>query len=199
MCVARAGEAKTRRIYGQMIIPVTHRAPKTPETRSLTPAEAAAALQRDWLFQAMGRPLAKRMGEEIAWTRELARRITGEQRAVSLSDELAELDALAKRLAKLPGKTAAAGPAALPHWIWFPEGRPAHDAPTESRFFRAALRIPKEANVKRGDLRITCDDAFEVFINGSRIGSGAPMASGLKKLRGVFCDMFSAPDFCRYA
>ena len=35
------------------------------------------------------------------------------------------------------------------------------------------------------------------FTGRSRIGSGAPMASGLKKLRGVFCDMFSAPDFWR--
>ena len=69
LCVARAGEAKTRRVYGQMILPVTHRSPKTPETRALTAGEADAAMQRDWLFQAMGRPLAKRAAGEIAWAR----------------------------------------------------------------------------------------------------------------------------------
>ena len=69
LCVVRVGEAKTRRVYGQMILPVTHRAPKTPETRSLTSGEADAAMRGDWLFQAMGRPLAKRAAEEIAWAR----------------------------------------------------------------------------------------------------------------------------------
>jgi len=41
----------------------------TPETRALTSAEAAAALERDWLFQAMGKPLAGRAREEIRWAR----------------------------------------------------------------------------------------------------------------------------------
>ncbi|MDP6546529.1 MAG: hypothetical protein QGH60_21330, partial [Phycisphaerae bacterium] len=171
--MARSGEAKPRRRYGQMILPVTHRAPRTPETRSLTSGEADAVLRADWLFQAMGRPLAKRAAGEIGWARGLAGRLVRQGRAPNLKGELGELDALAKRLAKLTGKTPAKRTPTLPKWIWFPEGRPVHDAPTESRFFRAALRIPKGANVKRGDLRITCDDAFEVFINGSRIGSGA--------------------------
>ncbi len=167
LCAAGVGNA------GQMILPVTHRSPKTPETKPLTPTQAEAAMQRDWLFQAMGRPLAKRAGEEIAWTGQLAARLAGGGHAVNLSDELAELEALAKRLAKLPNKTVSAGPTALPSWIWFGEGNPAHDAPIESRYFRAAVCIPKGAKIKRGDLRITCDDAFEVFINGSRIGAGA--------------------------
>ena len=171
LCVARPGEAKPRRVYGQMILPVTHRAPKTPETRSLTPAEAAAALQRDWLFQAMGRPLAKRTGEEIVWARQLARRLVRQGRAPNLRGELGELDALAGRLAKMPRNTAKRQ-GALPKWIWFPEGRPVHDAPTESRYFRIAIRIPKGTSVKRGDLRIACDDVCEVFANGARIGAG---------------------------
>ena len=172
ICPIRSGEARPRRIYGQMILPVTHRAPKTPETRSLTPAEADAALQRDWLFQAMGRPLAKRAAEEIAWARELARRLVRKGRAPRLTAELGELDALARKLAKLTGRTAAKRTSTPPSWIWFPEGRPVHDAPTESRYFRVAIRIPKGAGVKRGDLRIACDDACEVFINGARIGAG---------------------------
>ena len=158
-----------------MILPVTHHSPQTPKTKSLTPDQANATMQRDWLFQAMGQPLAKRASEEIAWTRELAGRLARHEQAPSLTGELAELDALARQLANLTNKTAATRPAqqanVLPHWIWFPEGRPAHDAPTEARFFRGALRIPAGADIKRGDLRITCDDACEVFINGSRIGA----------------------------
>jgi len=155
-----------------MIIPTTHRAPRTPETKSLTPAEAEAVIQRDWLFQAMGRPLAARTAEEIGWTRELARRLARSKGTPDLKAELAELDALARRLAKLTDKPAAKRPNALPKWIWFPEGRPVHDAPTESRYFRVAIRIPKGASVKRGNLRIACDDVCEVFANGARIGAG---------------------------
>ena len=33
---------------------------RTPETRTLTPQEAAGVLERDWLFQAMGEPLLPR-------------------------------------------------------------------------------------------------------------------------------------------
>ena len=166
LCAAGAVNA------GQMILPVTHKSPRTPETKPLTPQQADAVMRRDWLFQAMGQPLAKRAEREIAWARQLAGRLTGGKPKVILADELAGLDALARRLSKLMKSTAAEGATALPNWIWFPEGNPAHDAPIESRYFRAVLRIPKGANVKRGDLRIACDDTCEVFVNGSRIGSG---------------------------
>lgn len=49
--------------------------PKTPETRNLTAAEARQALERDWLFQADGKPTAERIRSEIQWTRELAARL----------------------------------------------------------------------------------------------------------------------------
>ena len=178
LCVAGPGEAgqpKPRRAYGQMIIPATHHAPRTPDTRSLTSTEADAALQRDWLFQAMGRPLASRAAEEIGWARELARRLVRQGRSPRLTAELAELDALAECLASLTGKAAAERgdkhPRALPSWIWFPEGRPVHDAPTEVRYFRRTFRVAAGARIGRADLRIACDDACEVFINGSRIGA----------------------------
>ena len=48
-----------------------------PEPRTLTAEEAARASQRDWLFQAMGKPLLPRAAKEIGWARELAKR-TGE-------------------------------------------------------------------------------------------------------------------------
>ena len=41
--------------------------PQTPETRPLTAAEASQALEQDWLFQAMGEPLAARAAKEIGW------------------------------------------------------------------------------------------------------------------------------------
>jgi len=37
--------------------------PATPPTRTLPPAEAAAALERDWLFQAMGEPELRALGD----------------------------------------------------------------------------------------------------------------------------------------
>lgn len=61
--------------------------PRTPETRSLTAAEARAMLERDWLFQADGKPTAERIREEIKWTRELAARLN--------IDSTKELDAVA--------------------------------------------------------------------------------------------------------
>jgi len=169
---AEAGRKRPKRRYGQMILPVTHHAPRTPETRSLTPAEADTALQRDWLFQAMGRPLVARTAEEIGWARQLARRLARHEKAPPLKAELAELDALTRRLTKLTGQPPAKRSDAVPKWIWFPEGRPAHNAPTESRYFRVTIRIPKGARVKRGDLRIACDDVCEIFANGTRIGAG---------------------------
>ncbi|MFA6563246.1 MAG: LamG-like jellyroll fold domain-containing protein [Verrucomicrobiia bacterium] len=61
--------------------------PQTPETRSLTAAEARAALERDWLFQADGKPTAQRVRDEIKWTRELAARL-----GVDVAKELADLE-----------------------------------------------------------------------------------------------------------
>jgi len=90
--------------------------PSTPETRSLTAEEARDTLRRDWLHQADGKPTAARIKSEIEWARRLAARIV----AVSLretkpdlaerdgyfSDELAELDALQKRVAAIKGADA---------------------------------------------------------------------------------------------
>ena len=52
-------------------------------------------------------------------------------------------------------------------WIWRKEGG-------ERLFFRAALEVPQDLAEKldQATLRITADDAFELFVNGSRMGSG---------------------------
>ena len=71
--------------------------PTTPETRTLTPEEAEVVLERDWLFQAMGQPLAERVRKEIGWARELAARLA-QRGADDLTVELGQLDALERRL-----------------------------------------------------------------------------------------------------
>ncbi len=148
--------------------------PSTPKTRTLEPQEAEATLQRDWLFQAEGKPLARRAAEEIGWTRQLAARLATNPKTPSLENELAELAALEKRLGELQGQNAA-GPSAgaaegLPTWIWFPEGQPAENAPAEARFFRCTFELP-QAPVRRAELRIASDDACEIFLNGVLLGA----------------------------
>jgi hypothetical protein len=150
-------------------------AEETPETRTLTAEEAARALERDWLFQAMGEPLLKRAAQEIIWARELAERLARHRGAPDLSAELKALDVLEKRAAELGSRPAPQQPAkgveASPSWIWYPEGRPVEDAPAESRFFRCRFDVP--AQVGGAKLRIAADDACEVFVNGTRVGAQA--------------------------
>ncbi len=131
------------RAYGQMIIPLVHRDPQTPPTRTLTEAEATAVVERDWLFQAMDEPLLQRARQEIGWARDLAARLSGDTATGDLTAERRELDELAARLDKMSGESAvsatpvasvaAAGAAApdKPSWIWFPEGDSTRDAPIE--------------------------------------------------------------------
>ena len=148
--------------------------PQEPETRAHTPAEATAALEHDWLFQAMREPLLQRAAKEIGWARALAERLARGAPAPDLSADLAELGALEKRLGELAGKDAVARSAmsggASPSWIWFPEGHPAQDAPAEARLFRCTFELPS-AGVRRAELSIASDDACEVFLNGIRIGA----------------------------
>ncbi len=151
------------------------RAAETPETRTLTAEEAARALERDWLFQAMGEPLPTRAAKEIGWARELAERLDRQRPAPDLSAERAELDRLEKRLAELSDRAAQVPSTeraeAAPSWIWYPEGSPNADAPAEARFFRCRFELP--SNVREATLRITADDTCEVFLNGTRVGAQA--------------------------
>ncbi len=80
--------------------------PTTPDTRTLTPSEATAALERDWLFQASGKPLALRTAEEIRWTRELADRLGQDPKTPDLKGDLAKLNLLEQRLRTLAGRQA---------------------------------------------------------------------------------------------
>jgi hypothetical protein len=146
---------------------------RTPDTRTLTTEEAARALERDWLFQAMGEPLLDRAAKEIAWARDLAERLAHGPTRPNLSAELRELDALEKRLTEMRGQPATVQPVEtgepMPSWIWYPEGKPAEDAPAEARFFRCRFDVPTKVNA--AELRIAADDVCEVFLNGTRVGA----------------------------
>jgi hypothetical protein len=70
----------------------------TPETRTLTPEEAQAVLERDWLFQADGAPAVWRTRLEIAWAREMAARLRALTNPPDVSRELRELQEIESRL-----------------------------------------------------------------------------------------------------
>jgi hypothetical protein len=76
--------------------------PETPETRTLTAAEARAALERDWLYQTDDNPTAARIRNEIQWAREMAERIRAAQHGqIDFRRELAALAELEKQAATL--------------------------------------------------------------------------------------------------
>jgi len=77
-----------------------YRRPETPATRALTAAEAREALERDWLYEADGKPTPQRIRQEIEWTRRLAARITAAHPGVGdFAAERAKLDELDRRVA----------------------------------------------------------------------------------------------------
>jgi len=154
-----------------LYLPYHYDQPATPATRSLDAEEAEAVLQRDWLFQAEGKPLAQRTADEIGWARSLAARLLAKFPALSLQAELTELEALGGRLAALgPEEAPPATAGALPQWIWSAEGRAAEDAPVEARYFRCPFELPA-IEVRQAEFRIAADDACEVFLNGTALGT----------------------------
>jgi hypothetical protein len=57
-------------------------------------------------------------------------------------------------------------------WIWYPEGNPALSAPAGKRYFRRTVEIGSARKVVSARMAITADNAFELWINGKRAGSG---------------------------
>ena len=58
-------------------------------------------------------------------------------------------------------------------WIWFPEGNPAVDAPTESRCFRREFILPPGKTLANARLKIAADDRFTAWLNGQELGADA--------------------------
>jgi hypothetical protein len=140
--------------------------------------EATASQQRDWLFQAMGEPLPLRIAREIDWSRQLATRLSQQRPSPDFSAELAQLEALQKRLGELqPAAAAIQAPVPPPSWIWYPEGDPTKDAPAAVRFFRVRFEMPAAAQL--ADLRFAADDACEAYLNGTRVGANDTWQRGL--------------------
>lgn len=56
-------------------------------------------------------------------------------------------------------------------WIWFPEGVPGTSAPAGERFFRKVFTIPAGTAVVKAICDMTADNEFELFVNGTVVGS----------------------------
>ncbi len=63
-------------------------------------------------------------------------------------------------------------PLALAKWIWRREGDPAASAPVGKRFFRRVVNLEATARLESARMFLTADNAFELFVNGRRAGSG---------------------------
>jgi alpha-L-rhamnosidase len=57
-------------------------------------------------------------------------------------------------------------------WIWFPEGNPAVSAPLGTRYFRRVFELPANQTVRMATIEMTADDAFHLFVNDQKAGSG---------------------------
>ncbi len=64
------------------------------------------------------------------------------------------------------------------HWIWFPEGDPAKDAPAAKRYFRLSFVLPRGRVIDRASLRASGDDWFSARLNGNVIGEAQDWPHG---------------------
>jgi hypothetical protein len=58
------------------------------------------------------------------------------------------------------------------HWLWYPEGNAAVDAPIESRYFRRKIVIPEDRRVTEAVCFFAGDDSVMFYVNGDPIGTG---------------------------
>ena len=67
-------------------------------------------------------------------------------------------------------------PALLPtglqkaQWIWFPEAKPAANAPVGTRFFRRQFEVPAGRQIRAAGLAVAADNRAVVFVNGRKLG-----------------------------
>ncbi len=57
-------------------------------------------------------------------------------------------------------------------WIWTGEGKPRKEAPAGTRFFRRTVDLPAGCMVRAARICLTADNAFTLFVNGVKVGSG---------------------------
>ena len=70
--------------------------------KPVTPADAQAMIEEDWLFQANDNTTAQRALQEIGWARELAARLTAQSHSLGFAPELSSLATLEAQLRTLP-------------------------------------------------------------------------------------------------
>lgn len=63
-------------------------------------------------------------------------------------------------------------------WAWFPEGNPRQAAPVGSRYFRGRFVIPPGRRVIRAEFLGSCDNAFDLYVNGKPVGSSQQDSEG---------------------
>jgi hypothetical protein len=57
-------------------------------------------------------------------------------------------------------------------WIWYPEGKPAQSAPTETRYFQRIIDVNGTKGLKSATAAVTADNAFTLWINGKKVSEG---------------------------
>jgi putative membrane-bound dehydrogenase-like protein len=75
-----------------------------------------------------------------------------------------------------PATSASAQVAPKANWVWFDEGDPLQSAPNDTVYFRRTF--DENFELLQAEIHITCDNAFVLFINGKRIGSGGDWKDG---------------------
>ena len=75
--------------------------PVTPPIRNLSEAEAAALLEKDYLFQADGKPGLERITQEIGWGKSLAQRLGNLKPDLDFTPEMRAFAQLEKELARV--------------------------------------------------------------------------------------------------
>jgi putative heme-binding domain-containing protein len=73
-----------------------------------------------------------------------------------------------------PAPTADAPSAVEPQWIWFNEGEPTAEAPSETRYFRRVFTItrPVPNPIDEAVLDVTADNVYTIWVNGVEVGKG---------------------------
>ena len=58
------------------------------------------------------------------------------------------------------------------HWLWYPEGNAAVNAPIEIRYFRRQIVVPKNRRVTKALCFFAGDDTVNFYVNGELLGTG---------------------------
>lgn len=79
------------------------------------------------------------------------------------------------------GSTADTADLRQAHWLWYPEGNAAANAPIATRYFRRSIIVPPDRRVTQAWCLFAGDDVVTVSLNGKHLGTGNghPMLVGV--------------------